>query len=125
MIDRIRSKLKGYKLRSNSVVLALLCATFSGSALAQSGSDEWPFQLTPYLWLPTIDGTLNYLPPPGGSGAPVVSVGPTDWLKLINAGLLLNGSARKDCFSVFTDVVDLSLQDFSFCGPAFGVRFRF
>ena len=80
----------------------------SGAALADTSSDEWKFQLTPYLWLPTIDGTLNYdLPPSGGS--PDISIGPTDWLELLNFGALIGGSARKGRFSVFTDVVYLSM----------------
>jgi hypothetical protein len=74
-------------------------------------ADKWQFQITPYLWLPTIDGTLNYAPPPGGGGAPEISVGPTDWLKLINAGLLLNAGAKKGRLSIFTDIVYLSMQN--------------
>ena len=98
-------------MRTNSLVLALVCTTFSSVALGQSSSDKWQFQITPYLWLPSIDGTLNYSVPPGDGGGPGVSVGPTDWLSLINGGLLIGGSARKGRFSVFTDVVYLSMQN--------------
>ena len=91
-------------------VLALVFACVSGVACAQSRSDEWQFGLTPYLWLPTIDGALSFSVPPGGGGSPPdVEVGPTDWLDLLNAGLLISGSARKGRFSVSADLVYLSL----------------
>ena len=65
-----------------SAVLSLSCVAVSGAALAENTSDEWQFQITPYLWLPTIDGTLNFDLPPGGAGSPDIEVGPTDWLEL-------------------------------------------
>ena len=80
----------------------------ASAAPAEATADEWQFQLTPYLWLPTIDGTLNYELPPGG-GSPDISVGPTDWLELLNFGALIGGSARKGRFSIFTDIVYLSM----------------
>jgi len=96
-------------MRIFSVSLALVCVAFSGAAIAETSSDGWQFQLTPYLWLPTIDGTLNYDLPPGGGGSPDVEVGPTDWLELLNFGALIGGSARKGRFSMFTDFVYLSM----------------
>ena len=99
-------------MRIDSIILILVCTTFSGAAVAQTSADEWQFQLTPYLWLPTIDGTLNYELPPGGGGgggSPEVEVGPTDWLDLLNFGALIGGTARKGNFSIFTDFVYLSM----------------
>ncbi len=90
-------------------VLIGICAFFASAVRAEDSSNAWQFQLTPYLWLPTIDGTLNYVPPPGSGGSPDFDVGPTDWLDLFNFGLLLNGSARKGRFSILADVVYLSL----------------
>ena len=78
-------------------------------AFAQNAEEDWAYSLTPYIWLPTIDGTLKYNLPPGTGGSPNISVGPTDWLELLNAGVLVSGNARKGKFSVFTDLVYLSL----------------
>ena len=45
-------------------LLAFLLAAiaFLGEASAEEG---WSFSLTPYLWLPNINGTLKYAAPPG------------------------------------------------------------
>lgn len=96
-------------------IAALIAASLlAGPAFAQSSSDDdaWQYRLTPYLWLPTIEGGLKYQVPPGGgggTGAPDISVGPADWFDLLNYGLLLGGSAQKGRFSLFGDVVILSL----------------
>lgn len=91
-----------------NVVTATLCVAVPIANADESG-DAWRFRLTPYLWLPTIDGSLKYALPPGSGGSPEISVGPTDWLDLLNAGLLLSGSATKGRFSLFSDVVYLSM----------------
>ena len=71
------------------MMLGLVCLTASAASLADASADEWQFQVTPYLWLPTIDGTVNFELPPGGGGSPDVSIGPTDWLELLNFGALI------------------------------------
>ena len=91
----------------------LLLAFLFQSAAAEERTDGWQFQLTPYLWLPTIEGKLNYDIPPGdggGGGAPDIDVGPTDWLDLLNGVLLLQGEARKGRLFFFTDIVYLGLE---------------
>ena len=79
------------------------------SSLAATANSDWTYRLTPYLWLPTIDGSLKYALPPGSGGSPEISVGPTDWLELLNAGLLVSGSASKGRFSIYSDLVYLSM----------------
>jgi hypothetical protein len=77
---------------------------------ADANTNDWQYSLTPYLWLPVIEGDLNYGPPPGGGGNPNVEVGPTDWLDLLNFALLIGGSARKDDLVIFSDFVYLSMS---------------
>jgi len=65
----------------------LVAWTLSGVALLAAlpvcaDEQDWQFTLTPYLWLPTIDGNARYQAPPGGGGDPIFSVGPTDRLDL-------------------------------------------
>jgi hypothetical protein len=49
----------------------------SGAAFSQDDSDHWQFSVTPYLWLPSIGGALNYQLPPGTGGNPTFDIGPT------------------------------------------------
>ncbi len=93
--------------RITPIVLTLVMASTS----AQTNADEWQYSLTPYLWLPRIDGTLNYGPPPGGGGGPSFKIGPTDWLDLLNFAALVSGSAKKGKWSINSDLVYLSLTD--------------
>ena len=94
-------------------------------AMADTPSDKWTFALTPYLWLPTIHGTLNYSIPPGGTGSPNTDVGPDSYLKDLNFAIMIAGEARKGEWSIFTDVVylnmssqDSTVKSVSFNGPA-------
>ena len=89
-----------------------------GPALAQGGgtgggataaAKEWQFSITPYLWMPSLNGTLNYGPPSTG-GSPSVDVGADKLLDSLQAALMISGEVRKDRWSVFTDFIYLSLS---------------
>jgi hypothetical protein len=69
--------------------------------------DRWTFAVTPYLWLPNVNGTLKYSPPPSGTGAPEVAVGPNDYLQNLSAVLMLAGEARKGKWSIVSDLIYL------------------
>jgi hypothetical protein len=95
----------------------LLAAILLSSAIsrvansADNSQDDWQFEITPYFWLPTISGTLNYEPPPDGSGnGLVVEVGPTDWLDLINGVAMVNGGMKRGRFSLSSDFIYLALE---------------
>jgi hypothetical protein len=96
-------------------------------AAAQSADDDWKFVLTPYLWLPNINGTLKYSIPPGTGGSPEVEIGPNDYLTNLNAVLMLAGEARKGKWSLFTDFIYLdfsaersSVKSVDFAGTTVG-----
>ena len=93
------------------LIAIVLCGLLLAPARSFAGesADDWRFAITPYLWLPTIEGRLKYDLPPG-SGDPSVGVGPTDWLELLNFALLVNATARKGDFSVSSDFVYLSMS---------------
>lgn len=97
--------------------LALLALCLSAGAHAQDAGDQWRFALTPYVWLPNVDGTLKYGVPPGTSGAPEVSIGPNDYLVNLEFALMVMGEARRGRWSVFSDVV---YTDFSEQGSSVG-----
>jgi hypothetical protein len=90
------------------LVAAVVCGV-SAAANAQQSDDEWSWTLTPYVWLPTIDGHVKYDVPPQGGGGPDVSIGPTDWLDLLNFAALFSATASRDRFAVFTDLVYLDM----------------
>jgi hypothetical protein len=96
-------------VRYSIVATAAIALLTVNSAQAGEQNTGWSYRLTPYLWLPTIDGSLKYAIPPGSGGSPEISVGPTDWLDLINAGLLVSGTASKGRFSIYSDLVYLSM----------------
>jgi len=91
------------------ILTLVLLASVANPAAVQAADNDWQFSLTPYLWLPTIDGRLKYDLPPG-SGDPTIGVGPTDWFELLNFAALVNGSARKGRFSITSDFVYLSMS---------------
>lgn len=97
------------RTRYATAAIAAFMMWLPGVALAQEASDEWQFNLTPYLWLPTIEGGVNFELPPGGGGSPSFDLGPTDWLDMLNFGALVAGTARKGPFSISTDLVYLSM----------------
>ena len=92
----------------------LLAALFAIGALiastgasAQAGGDQWRFTLTPYLWLPNVDGTLKFSVPPGAGGSPSVGVGPNDYLENLDFALMLAGEARRGDWAIISDLIYL------------------
>ena len=83
-----------------TVALALAGPTFASAA-----AQEKPFSLTPYVWLPNVEGDLRFSRPPGANGNPNVEVGPVDYLENLDMGLMLAGEWRSDRFSLFTDII--------------------
>lgn len=93
------------------VLTAVIVAGQARVSFAQSPSNQWQFAITPYLWLPNIDGTLKYNVPPGTSGRPEVEVGPNDYLENLDFVIMINAEVRKGKWSAFTDVIYLDFSD--------------
>jgi hypothetical protein len=91
--------------------LAALALCGPLSAAEQTTGDQWTFSITPYLWLPNVNGTLKYSIPPGASGSPDVKVGPNDYLEALSFALMISGEVRKDRWSAFTDFIYLDFAD--------------
>ena len=90
-----------------AAVLSLLAPMH---AVAQSGEDRWVFSLTPYLWLPSMEGSLRYGPPPTGGSAPNVSVDAEDILSSLDFAFMFTADARKGRWSILTDFMYVSLS---------------
>lgn len=94
-------------LKPNSLAAALAIITL-GAIPAAGANDQWTFALTPYLWLPTINGSLQYQLP---QGSPDVETGPNDYLSSLQMAIMLSGEARKGRWSIFSDLIYLNFED--------------
>jgi hypothetical protein len=92
----------------NQIVAALAGALWL--TYAHAADDDWKYSVTPYLWLPSFNGSFKYSLPPNSGGSPEVE---TYYLNKLNAALMLAGEARKGDVSLFTDLdyIDISGSD--------------
>ena len=82
------------------------CTLFTTPAAAeQPAGDQWTFAVTPYLWLPSLSGSLKY-DLPGNDSQPEVDVG-EDLLDNLEMAFMISGEARKGKWSIFTDYIYL------------------
>ena len=79
-------------------------------AWAQPDAPPWKFSIMPYLWLPSVDGKLNYGPPPAGGATANVSIDADTLLDNLDFAFMINGEARKGRWLIATDYIYL---DFS------------
>ena len=88
-------------------LLAALClgGTLPVRAAEDMFDGNWHFSVTPYLWLPYIDGTVNYSVGRGGSIS--AEADPGNYLQSFDFAAMLIGEARKGEWSVFTDYIFL------------------
>ena len=92
------------------IALACLLLNVQGIVAAEDG---WHFEITPYLWLPNIDGTVTFDGPADGVGKLETTAGPNDYLQHLKMAGMVSAGVRKDRWSVFTDVIylDFSKED--------------
>jgi hypothetical protein len=99
------------KVLLSAVLAAFFVVLIPIVSTAQSPDNTWQFAITPYFWLPNIDGTLKYNIPPGTGGSPEVGVGPNDYLENLDFAIMIAGEVRKGRWSVLTDVIYLDFSD--------------
>jgi hypothetical protein len=83
-------------------LLAPLCAS------AQAQADKWSYSVMPYLWLPSMDGTLRYSAPAGGA-SPTVGMDTDTLLSDLDMAIMISGEARKGRWLIATDYIYLDL----------------
>ena len=93
-------------------IAAGLCLMFGASA-AQAGTspDDWNFTLTPYIWVPGIDGNVK-IPRDANIADSTFPITKTNVLNALNFAAMLSFEARKGDWSLYTDFdyVDLGFD---------------
>jgi len=84
-------------------VMLLACATVVNAA-EEKPDDRWRFTITPYIWLPSISGSMKLNPPPGfGSGK--VDTGPGNYLENLDFVGMLDLQVHKGRWSLLADII--------------------
>ena len=94
---------------NRQIVVAATLTLLAGATRAA----DWKFAVTPYLWLPNIEanGTTDSPPDTDDGGEPSYVVGPADYLEHLNMVLMLAGEARRESWSLRTDVIYLDMSN--------------
>jgi hypothetical protein len=103
--------LKFLKL-SAAIILAGVGALASVGAAADEVNmwdGQWHVGTTGYLWLPFMYTTVQ-LPPIAGGGNPTIETQPSDYLKYVQAGLMLQATVQKGDVGIWTDFVYMNLS---------------
>jgi hypothetical protein len=90
-----------------TAALAVAALLAMPGARAQPDAPPWKFSVMPYLWLPSVDGKINYGPPPSGGGSANVNIDTSTVLDNLDFAFMINGEARKGRWLVATDVIYL------------------
>jgi len=90
--------------RMVSATALIASAPVHAQAVPEPG--HWTFSITPYLWLPNVDGTLRYSAP-SFAGSPEADLPGGSFPSDLKAALLLAGEARLDRWAAFTDFIYL------------------
>jgi hypothetical protein len=74
-----------------------------------SGKEHWQSYVTPYLWLPTIHGELNFNVPDGMGNTFGLTVTPSQYTPHLASALMFTAGARKGNWGAATDLIYLNL----------------
>jgi hypothetical protein len=96
-----------------AVITLLVAAQQPLRAQESSTSPGLSIQLTPYIWLPSIDTTANYPVPGGGTATTTVSTGAGELISKLNFAAMAAGEVRYDRFSLLTDIMYLNASSSS------------
>ena len=91
------------------VFLAIVPLINPSGAAAQAPADRWTYSLTPYLWLPSMEGNLRYGPPPLGGASANVSIDADTLLGGLNMVFMGAAEARKGRWSITTDLMYIDI----------------
>lgn len=80
------------------------------TAFAAEADRGWSLAVSPYLWLPSIEGTLRYSLPLGAGRTVDIGVGAEDYLDNLEFAFPVGVEARRGPWFAATDVLYLSLS---------------
>jgi hypothetical protein len=96
-----------------AALAGMVAVSTSHAAWAQqtTSNSGWTFTVAPYLWLPTVNTTLDYnLPGQLDGKAPTdLSSGPGDYIPKLHFATAFGAEAHYDRFSIVTDFMYMSL----------------
>lgn len=111
-------QVKFLKLGVTASVLGF-CALESASVAAQDviavahGIDmwdgQWHLDITGYGWVPWMYSTVQ-LPAIAGGGKPTIETQPSQYLKYVEGGVMLQGTIRKGDWNLWTDLFYVNLK---------------
>ena len=90
-------------------VMFLVGATI-GNAAEKKPDDGWHFTITPYVWLPTVKGSMKLNQPPGFADGKL-DVGPGDYLENLDFAGMLDFQVKKGKWTILADVIYLDFSD--------------
>lgn len=93
-----------------SVAAALgLCAAAPAGAQSSTTDSGWKFEVTPYLWLPSMSGTLQFHTPGGANPNVGFKINPNEYIPDIEMAVPLVLEARTGKWLAYSDVLYMSL----------------
>jgi hypothetical protein len=100
--------IRSARLLTSAILGALACGSLAQAQTIPSATDPgWRFSLTPYLWVPTIDGELRYGPRNNTSAN--VNLDAQNIVDALKFGLTFGAEARYGRFTLATDLLYLDL----------------
>lgn len=90
-------------------VMLLISATVVNAA-EKKPDDGWQFTITPYVWLPSMSGSMK-LDQPAGFGDGGLDTGPSDYLENLDFVGMLDFQMKKGKWSILADVIYLDFSD--------------
>jgi hypothetical protein len=74
-----------------------------------SDKSRWQSYITPYLWLPTIKGQLNFMIPDGMGNTFGLTVVPSQYTPKLASALMFTAGVRKGNWGAATDLIYMNL----------------
>ena len=99
----------GRSRTDQTIALGLLLLLAASAARADTAPDAWNFTVTPYVLVPGIDASFR-IPPAADVPDPVFPVDKRNVLRALNFIAMVSFEARKDRWSLYSDVFYVSLS---------------